>query len=152
MQCPLTLVLACTLMVPDGRIVTFCVVQTRPLTSSTRNFCTSTGSFLWEEHFCFLPSLPLVWAAMGELQWPQHDYSKVSLSPCCGGFCKLPCSHETQNFVNYLSTHHDQNHLGVGRGGDNQQQHILIVISDPWNLKVSLYKSKVWDGCTTCPL
>ena len=83
---------------------------------------------------------------MGELQQPQHHCSKVSLSPCHGGFCKLPHSHETQSLVDYLRTHHDWNHLGVGYDGDNQQQHILIVIPNP------LHKTKVWDGYTPSPL
>ena len=99
--------------------------------------------------FC---DLAFVWAAMGELQWPQHDCPKVGLSPCHGSLCKLPHSHEAQSFVNYLCTHHNQNCLRVGCGGDNQQQHILVIVSYPWNLKVYLHKSKVWHGCTPHPL
>ena len=69
----------------------------------------------------------------------------------CGSLCKLPHSHETQSFVNYLCAHHDQNCLGVGHGGDNQQQHILVIVSYPWNLELYLHKSEVWDGCTPIP-
>ena len=82
---------------------------------------------------------------------PWHDYSKVSLSPCHGSLCKFPHSHETQILVNYLRTQHNQNRLGVGHGGDNQQQHILIVISNPQNLEVNLHKSKVWEAAPPVP-
>ena len=34
----------------------------------------------------------------------------------------------------------------------NQQQHILIIVSNPWDLEVNLHKPKVWDGCTPCPI
>ena len=88
---------------------------------------------------------------MGELQQPQHDCSKVRLSPHHGSPCKFPHSHEAQSLVDYLGTNHDWNCLGVGHGGDNQQQHILIIISHPWNLEVNFHKSKVWDGCTPVP-
>ena len=98
--------------------------------------------------FCHLT---FVWAAIRELQWPQHDCPKVSLSPCHCSLCKLSHSHETQIFVNYLCAHHNWNCLGVGHGGDIQQQHILIIISYPWNLQVYLHKSEVWDGCTPIP-
>ena len=57
----------------------------------------------------------------------------MGLSPCCGSLCKLPCSHKTQSFVNYLCAHYDWNCLGAGHGGDNQQQHILIIVSYPQN-------------------
>ena len=98
--------------------------------------------------FCHLT---FAWAATGELQWPQHDCPKVGLSPCCGSLCKLPHNHETQSLVYYLYAHHDQNCLGVGYGGDNQQQHILIIVSYPQNLEVYLYKSEVLNGCTPNP-
>ena len=150
MQCPLTLVLIHTLMLPNGRMVTFCVVQTGPLTSLSQNFHTSTGSLLRGacSPFCHLA---LVWTATGELQQPWHDCPKVGLSLCCGSFCKLPHSHRDQIFVNYLSVHYNQNCLRVGHGGDNQQQHILIIVSYPQNLAVYLHKSMVWDGCTSIP-
>ena len=95
--------------------------------------------------------LAFAWAATGELQWPQHDCPKVGLSPCHGSLCKLPHSHETQAFVDYLCAHHIQNCLGVGHGGDNQQQHILVVTFYPQNLEVYLHKSEVWDGCAPIP-
>ena len=75
----------------------------------------------------------------------------MGLSPCGGSFCKLPHSHKAQSFVNYLCAHHDQNCLRVGCGGDNQQQHILIIVSYPQNLEVYLHKSEVWGGCTPHP-
>ena len=95
--------------------------------------------------------LVFAWAATGELQWSQHDCLKVGLSPCHGSLCKLPCSHETQSFVDYICAHHDQNCLGVSCGGENQQQHILIVAFYPQNLEVYLQKSEVWDGWTPIP-
>ena len=134
MQCPLTLVLARTLMVLNGGMVTFCLVQTKPLMSLSQNFCTSTVSPCWQEPVAPFVTLLCVWAATGELQWPWHDCPKVGLSQYHGSLCKLPCSHETRSFVDYLCAHHDQKCLGVDCGGDNQQQHILIIVSYPQNL------------------
>ena len=77
--------------------------------------------------FCHSCHFALAWATTEELHWPQHDCPKVGLSPCFGSLCKLPCSHETQGLVNYFCAPHDQNCFRVGHGGNNQQQHILVV-------------------------
>ena len=37
-------------------------------------------------------------------------------------------------------------HLRVGCGWYAQQQHILIIVFDPWDLEVDLHEPKVWDG------
>ena len=151
MQCPLTLVLAHTLMVPNGRIVTFCVVWTGPLTSLSWNFHTSTESLFWEELVAPFVILLLSELLQEELQWPQHDYPKVSLSTCCGSLCKLPHSHQAQSFVNYLSAHHNWNCLGVGHGGDIQQQHVLIVVS--YSLEFGGLPPQIWGmGWLHCPI
>ena len=63
-------------------------------------------------------------------------------------FASSPSSHETQGCIDYLCSHHDQNCLGVGHGGDNQQQHIPVVAFYPQNLEVYLHKCEVWDACT----
>ena len=100
---------------------------------------------------CHSCHFTLAWATTGDLQWPQHDCPKVGLSPCHGSLHKLPQSHEIQGLVNYFCAHHDWNCLKVGHGGDNQQQHILIVTFYPQNLEVYLHISKVCDGCTPIP-
>ena len=46
----------------------------------------------------------------------------------------------------------DQDHLRIGHGWDDQQQHLLTIVCDSWDLEVDLHESKVWDGCTPCPL
>ena len=42
--------------------------------------------------------------------------------------------------------------LRIGHGWYNQQQHILILIFDPWDLEIDLHKLNIWDGGTPCPL
>ena len=118
-------------MVLNGGMVTFCVVWTEPLTSLSPELLHLHSVTLLRGAYSPFCNLTLVWAAMGELQWPQHDCPKVGLFPCHGSLCKLPHSHETKSFVDYHCVHHDQNCLGVGHGGDNQQQYILIIVFYP---------------------
>ena len=66
-------------------------------------------------HFSF------VWACAGQLQWPRHDNSKMSLSPSHGYLCKLSLCHQAQSFIYDFRTNHDQDCLRIGCGWDNQQ-------------------------------
>ena len=76
----------------------------------------------------------------------------MSLLPGCSSTCKPPpCSHAAQSSIYYFWTHHNQNSFSIGCGGDYQQQHILVVTSNPQNLEVYLHKSEVRDGCTPVP-
>ena len=76
---------------------------------------------------------------------------------------KWVCIHTVVTFVSsplviklralsiFFRTNHDWDHLGVGLGWYGQQQHILIIVFDPWDLEVDLHKPKVWDGCNPIP-
>ena len=75
----------------------------------------------------------------------------MSLLPGSSCTCKLPCSHAAQSSIYYFWTHHDWNSFSIGCGGDGQQQHILVVTSNPQNWEVYLHKSEVRDGCTLIP-
>ena len=100
----------------------------------------------------YLPFHPdFVWACLGQLQWPRHNSSKVSLSPHHGHLAKLSLGHQAQNPIYYFRTNHNWNCLRIGHGWDDQQQHIHIKVCDAWDLEVNLNKSKVWDGCTPIP-
>ena len=97
-------------------------------------------------HPCF------AWAYMGELQWSRHDSSKVSLSPCCSCLLELSLSYQAKGPINDFGTNHNQDHLWIGHGWYDQQQHILIITLDSWDLEVVFHKPKVGDGGAPCPL
>ena len=88
---------------------------------------------------------------MGELQQSRHDSSKVSLSPHCCCLLMLSLCYHAKGPVYNFRTNHDQDHLRIGCGWYYQQQHILIIILDPGDLKVDLHKPKVRDGSTPIP-
>ena len=54
--------------------------------------------------------------------------------------------------LSYFGSNHNHDHLRVGHGWYDQQQHILIIIFDPQDLEVDLNEPEVWDGGTPCPL
>ena len=151
MQCPLILALALILTVWNGGIVTFFVVHTAPLTPSNWDFHTSTGSLSQEKLPIFFPDFilsELLWDScsdpnMTAPKWACHQVAVVCASS--------PHHHATQHPVYNFWTHHDQNSFSVGCGGDGQQQHILIVASNPQNVQVNLHKSKVRNSCTPVP-
>ena len=41
--------------------------------------------------------------------------------------------------------------LRIGHGWYDHQQHILIVVLDPWDLEIDLHKPEVWVGRTPIP-
>ena len=71
-------------------------------------------------------------ACVGELQWSRYDSSKVSLSPHHGCLLELSLSHQAKGLVYDFGCNHNQDHLRIGCGWYDQQQHILIVVLDPW--------------------
>ena len=93
----------------------------------------------------------LTWVYMGELQWSRHDSSKVSLSPCCCCLLELSLCYHTKGPVNDFGTNHDWDCLRIGHGWYYHQQHILIIILDPWDLEVNLHEPKVRDGSVPIP-
>ena len=92
------------------------------------------------------------WVCMGELEWSGHDRPKVSLSLHCCHFLDLSLCYYAKGLVYDIGANHDWNCLRVGLGWYNKQQHILIIMLDPWDLEVDLHKAKVRDGCAPCPL
>ena len=96
-------------------------------------------------HSCF------TWVCMGELQWSWHDSPKVSLSPHCSCLLELFLCYHTKDHVYDFGVNHNWDCLKVGHGSYNQQQHILIIMLDPWDLEVDLHEPKVRDGCTPVP-
>ena len=97
-------------------------------------------------------AVPVVASLLPKLLWEScNDPNIIAPKWAClhvmVAFASSPVVMRPRGFVDYLCAHHDQDCLGVGRGGDNQQQHILIVAFYPWNLEVYLHKSEVWDGC-----
>ena len=96
-------------------------------------------------HSCF------TWVCMGELQQSWHDSSKVSLCPHCGCLLEFSLCYHAKGLVYDFGANHDWNHLRVGHDWYNQQQHILIIALDPWDLEVDLHKPKVRDGYAPIP-
>ena len=134
----------------NGGIVTFCVVWTAPLTPSNWGFCIPTGSLSQEEFPIFSPGFIL-----SELLWDScNDPDMTAPKWACyqvSHVCKFPHSHATQSPVYNFWTHHDWNSFSVGCGGYSQQQHILVVASNPQNLEVNLHKSEVRNSYTPIP-
>ena len=91
------------------------------------------------------------WVCMGELQPSGHDRPKVSLSLHCCHFLDLSLCYYAKGLVYDFGANHYWNCLRVGLGWYNQQQHILIIMLDPWDLEVDLHKAKVRDGCAPIP-
>ena len=92
-----------------------------------------------------------VWAWCVSCSDPDMTAPKWSLSLHFGHLCKLSLGHKAQSLIYYFRTNHEQNFIRIGCGWDDQQQDILIIVCDAWNLEVDLHKLKVWDGCTSCP-
>ena len=97
-------------------------------------------------HPCF------AWICMGDLQWSRHNSPKMSLSPHHGLLLKLPLSYQAKGPIYDLWANHNQDCLRIGHDGYGQQQHILIIMLDPWDLEVDLHKPKVGDGWAPCLL
>ena len=127
-------------------MVTFCVVWTGPLTSLRQNFFTSMESPLGEEWLTSFSTLVLL-----ELVWGSCSDPYISLSQCHGHLHELPHSHQAQGPIYDFGSNHDWDHLRVGCGWYDQQQHILIIVFDPWDLEVDLHKPNVQNGRTPCP-
>ena len=51
-----------------------------------------------------------------------------------------------------FGSNHDWDCLRIDHGWYDQQQHILTVVPDPWDLKVDIHKPEVWGGRTPVPL
>ena len=101
-------------------------------------------------YLCFHPCF--TWVCMGELQWSRHDSSKVSLSPHHGCLLELHLSYQAKGPIYDLWANHNWGWLRVCHGWYDQQQHILIIMLDPWDLEVDLHEPKGGNGRVTCPI
>ena len=124
-------------------MVTCCVLQAGLLTSLRQKSLTSTGSPLREE---WLTSLCGV-AAVTQTWQLQNELVSTLWSPLWA-----PLGHQAHGPIYDFGSNHDWEHLRIGHGWYDQQQHIFIVVFDPWDLEVSLHNPEVWDGGTPCPL
>ena len=59
-----------------------------------------------------------------------------------------PLGHHAHGPIYDFGSNHNQDHLRVGHGWYDQQQHILIIGFDPQDLEVDLHKLEVLDGRT----
>ena len=86
------------------------------------------------------------------MQQPRHDSSKMGLSSHCGHLCELCLGHQAHGPIYNFGSNHDWDHLKIGCGWYGQQQHILIVVFDSWDLEVDLPEPELRDGRTPCSL
>ena len=150
-KCSLTLVLLCTLIVLNGGMVTFCVVWTGPQTLSRQNSFTSMVSPFGEQWITsFSTPVPYV-PLWGSCSNPDMTAPKWACIQVMVTFTSSPLCYYSHGPIYKLGSNHNQNHLKIGHGWYNQQQHILIVILYPQDLEVNLHEPKVWDGKTPCP-
>ena len=68
------------------------------------------------------------------------------------GLSKLSHSYQAKGPIYDFGTNHNWDHLRIDHGWYDQQQHILIIVLDPWDLEVDLHEPKVGDGRAACPL
>ena len=88
---------------------------------------------------------------MGELQQSRYDSSKVSLSPHHGHLLELSLSYQAKGPIYHFGTNHYLDHLRIGHGWYDQQQHIHIITLDGWDLEVDLHEPNVGDGRAPVP-
>ena len=55
-------------------------------------------------------------------------------------FVSSPIGYHAHGPIYNFGSKHDWDHLRIGHGWYDQQQHILIVVLDPWDLGVGLHK------------
>ena len=66
-------------------------------------------------------------------------------------FESSPLGYDAHGPIYNFGSNHGWDHLRIGHGWYNQQQHNLIVVLDPWDLEIDLHKPEVWDGRMPCP-
>ena len=62
----------------------------------------------------------------------------MSLSPHHGLLCEPLLGHQAHGPICDFGSNHDWDCVRIGCGWYDQQQHILIVVFDPWDLEVDL--------------